>query len=321
MMEEFILVIQFLVFPGVLFLVILAFFYEWIDRKVVARVQKRVGPLYTGASGILQPFADFLKLLQKEDLTPDAADSHVFNHAPLVFLTLPLSGLFLIPIAAQTSMIAFEGDVIFMLFLFSLIMIVTFLAGFSSRSRFATIGSARAALQMVGYEIPLGLAMIGPAIASRSLSFSGIVQWQLGSEASFILLQPIGFVVLIISLLAELEFVPFDMPHANTEIVAGWKTEYSGRKLALIHLGKNLQLVLGSGIVAALYLGGAHRIWFIPPVFIFLIKTIFVIILLSVIRAAFARSRIEQMVSGMWKYVIPIAVLQIILIQLSIGGG
>ncbi|MFO7836348.1 MAG: complex I subunit 1 family protein [Candidatus Thorarchaeota archaeon] len=321
MMEEFILVIQFLIFPGALFLIILAFFYEWIDRKVVARIQKRVGPLYTGPSGILQPFADFLKLLQKEDLTPDAADSHVFNLAPIVLLTVPLSGLFLIPIAAQTSMIAFEGDVIFMLFLFSLIMIVIFLAGFSSRSRFATIGSARAALQMVGYEIPLGLAMIGPAIASGSLSFSGIAQWQLGHEASFILLQPIGFAVLIISLLAELEFVPFDMPHANTEIVAGWKTEYSGRKLALIQLGKNLQLVLGSGIAAALYLGGAHRVWFIPPVFIFLIKTIFVIILLSVIRAAFARSRIEQMVSGMWKYVIPMAVLQIILIQLSIGGG
>lgn len=318
MINEIISAIQIFVFPGILFVILLAFFYEWIDRKAVASVQKRIGPLHTGPKGILQPFADFLKLLQKEDLTPNAADSRIFGFAPIAFFAIPLTALFLVPISGPTSIISFEGDLLIMIFMFTLIMIVIFLGGYSSMNRFSTIGSARAALQMVGYEIPMGLAMIGPALVAGSLSISNIAQWQLNNSMWFIFLQPIGFSVLIVSLLAELEFIPFDIPHAKTEIVAGWKTEYSGRKLALIRLGKNLEIVLVSALAAALYLGGPQPILFLPPIVSFLLKTIFVVVLLSVLRASFARLRIEQMEEGMWKYAIPIAVLQIILIQFGI---
>lgn len=310
--------IRILVFPGVIFLFVLAFFYEWVDRKFFARLQNRYGPLHTGPHGILQPIADFFKLLSKEDLTPHASDKLMFILTPVFYFALPLTTLFIIPILSQTSLIAFEGDLIFVIFTFTLIIISVFLAGWSSMNRFSTIGSIRAIFQMLGYEIPMGLVIIGPAIAAGSLSISTIVEWQ-SLHFWLILLQPLGFAVFTICLLAELQFVPFDIPEAETEIVAGWRTEFSGRKLALLRLGKNLELVLASALITSLYLGGSQQFWLIPPIVIFLVKTTFAVMLLSFLRAVFARLRIDQMLSGMWKYLLPLATLQVILIQFGLG--
>lgn len=310
--------IRILVFPGVIFLFVLAFFYEWVDRKFFARLQNRYGPLHTGPHGILQPIADFFKLLSKEDLTPHASDKLMFILTPVFYFALPLTTLFIIPILSQTSLIAFEGDLIFVIFTFTLIIISVFLAGWSSMNRFSTIGSIRAIFQMLGYEIPMGLVTIGPAIAAGSLSISTIVEWQ-SLHFWLILLQPLGFAVFTICLLAELQFVPFDIPEAETEIVAGWRTEFSGRKLALLRLGKNLELVLASALITSLYLGGSQQFWLIPPIVIFLVKTTFAVMLLSFLRAVFARLRIDQMLSGMWKYLLPLATLQVILIQFGLG--
>ncbi|HML02207.1 MAG TPA: complex I subunit 1 family protein [Candidatus Bathyarchaeia archaeon] len=319
-MNALLYTLQILFFPGVLFLLVLAFFYEWINRKFLARLQNRFGPLYTGASGILQPFADFLKLLSKEDIMPITADTLLFSLAPIFYAALPLTSLFIIPIASQVGLISFDGDLIFVLFIFTLIVVTVFLSGWCSMTRFSVIGGVRAALQMLGYEIPMGLAMIGPAIAAKSLSISRIVEWQQNNSTWNILLQPLGFGVLVVCLLAELGFVPFDIPEAETEIVAGWQTEYSGRKLALFRLGKDLEILLASALIASLYLGGAQQLWLVPPVFTFLIKTILVVLLLTLLRAIFARFRIDQMISGMWKYLLPIAILQMILIQVVLGG-
>jgi NADH-quinone oxidoreductase subunit H len=308
-----------LVFPGILFLLCLAFFSEWVDRKFFARVQNRYGPLYTGPSGILQPLADFLKLLSKEDIVPKASDKVLFTLVPIFYATLPLTALFIMPIMGQTGLIAFEGDVIFLLFIFGLMTIIIFLAGWSSMSRFSIIGGVRSALQMLSYEIPLGLVLVGPAIAAKSLSVSGIVQWQSTNAVWTLWLQPIGFVVLLTCLLAELEFIPFDIPEADTEIVAGWRTEFSGRKLAMFRLGRDLEIVLCVALVTSLFLGGAQPLWFIPPVVVFLLKTMAVVLLFSFIRALFARFRIDQVIAGMWKYLLPVATLQIILIQLGVG--
>jgi len=165
--------------------------------------------------------------------------------------------------------------------------------------------------------------MVGPAIAAGSLSISAIVQWQWTRWSWMVWLQPLGFIIFVICMLAELELVPFDIPEAETEIVAGWRTEFSGRKLALLRLGKDFELVLASALVASLYLGGAQPIWSVPSVIAFpitfLLKTVCVVLLFSLLRAVFARFRIDQMVSGMWKYLVPLAILQIILIQLGIG--
>jgi len=318
MTTETMLLLRILVFPGVLFLFALAFFFEWVDRKFFARVQNRYGPLHTGQQGILQPLADFLKLLSKEDVTPYAADKIILFFVPIFYLALPLTTLFIVPIASQMSLIAFEGDLIFIVFTFTLTIITVFFAGWSSTSRFSTMGSIRATLQMLSYEIPMGLSMIGPAMAASSLSVSRIVKWQ-SLHSWIVFIQPLGFAVFTVCLLAELQFVPFDIPEAETEIVAGWQTEFSGRKLALLRIGKDLELVLASALITSLYLGGCQRFWLIPPIVTFLVKTIMAVMLLSLLRAVFARFRIDQMLSGMWRYLLPLATIQIILIQLGLG--
>ncbi|MDH5811495.1 MAG: complex I subunit 1 family protein [Candidatus Methanomethylicaceae archaeon] len=307
------------VYPGMALLFGLAFLYEWIDRKFFARVQNRIGPLYTGPSGILQPVADFLKLLSKEDIVPESCEKPIFSVIPIVYATLPLIALFVIPITGS-ALISFEGDIIFLMFISALITLSVFLAGWSSAGSFSRIGSIRSALQMLSYEIPFGLALIGPAISAHSLSLTKIAQWQAANSSWFLWLQPIGFAVVLISLLAELELVPFDIPEAETEIVAGWLTEYGGRRLALFRLGKDLELVMASTLVASLYLGGAQPLFFIPPVLILIIKSVVVLLLISFVRALFARFRIDQMTSGMWTYLLPLMIVQILLVQLGIGG-
>jgi len=314
------LIFQILVFPGLAFLILLAFLAEWVDRKVVARIQSRYGPLYTGPSGVLQPIADFVKLLSKEDITPEWADKPIFSLAPILFFSLSLTALFLVPITSENALVSFEGDLILVVFILTMLIITVFLAGYCSVSPFSLIGGVRAALQMIGYEIPLALALMAPALASRTLSISGIVHWQSSNGIWLIVLQPVGFGILLICMLAELEFIPFDIPEAETEIVAGWMTEFSGRKLALLRLGKNMKVLLASAIISSIYLGGAQPAGPIPPVIIFLIKTFLVIVLLSFLRAVFARFRIDQMVSGMWKYLVPLAILQIILVSVGVGG-
>jgi NADH-quinone oxidoreductase subunit H len=317
---EFIMpLLEILLFPGFLFLIALAFFYEWVDRKVFARLQSRYGPLYTGPSGLLQPLVDFLKLLSKEDILPQAADKLMFSSAPVFLLSLPLGALFLIPMSDSRAIIGFEGDLIFLMFLFTLIAVTVFIAGWSSVSRFSTVGSIRAGFQMLGYEIPMCLVMVGPAITAKTLSISQIVEWQVSNTAWFIWLQPLGFALFVLCLLAELEWVPFDIPEAETEIVAGWMTEFGGPKLALIRLGKDVELLLAASLIASLFLGGPNSLWIIPPIVFFLIKTTLVVMILTTIRALFARFRIDQMIAGAWKYLLPLSILQMILVQLGLG--
>lgn len=309
--------INLFIFPGFLFLITISFIYEWIDRKFFARIQGRYGPLYTGPSGILQPFADFLKLLSKEDITPIACEKTIFLTAPIFYTAIPLIMLSIIPLNGR-AIISFEGDVIFLMFLSAMVTLSVFLAGWSSANNFSRVGSARAALQMLSYEIPLGLSMIGPAIVVGSLSLSKIVEWQIEHSVWFLWLQPIGFVVMLISLLAELERIPFDIPEAETEIVAGWMTEYGGRKLALLRLGKNLELLMASMLISSIYLGGGVQIYFLPPIVVLLIKSIIVLLIMSLMRGIFARFRIDQVTSGMWSYLLPLMIFQIMLIQFGV---
>ena len=231
---------------------------------------------------------------------------------------MPLTALFIVPIASSTGIAAFEGDLVFVMFIFALMIITVFLGGWASRNRYSTIGGVRAMLQMMSFEIPMALALSGPAIAAKSLSISTIGQWQ-SSATWLVFLQPIGFVVLIICLLAELEASPFNIPESESEVVAGWRTEFSGRKLAMIRLGKSFELVLASALIATLYLGGIQDLFFIPAIAIFLIKTIAVVLLISFLRAIFARLRLDQSITGMWRYLLPLAILQIILIEFGIG--
>jgi len=310
-------IIGLLIFPGLAFLLALAWFYEWLDRRFFARLQNRYGPLYTGSHGLLQPLADFIKLLAKEDIEPTAVDKPLFRGVPILILALPLTALFLIPMSGVNAFVHFEGDLIFTIFIMSLLAIMAFLGGWSSTNRFSTLGGLRAAMQTLGYEVPLAIVLIGPAIVARSLSITKIVEWQVVNGIWMIALTPIGFGITILATLAELEKVPFDIPGAETEIVAGWQTEFSGRKLALMRLALDIELVLAAGLTTALFLGGpSGPIALIPSVVWFLIKSTVVVLILSNLRALFARFKIDQMISGSWKYLVPLAILQIVILQL-----
>ncbi len=303
-----------LVYPGILFLFAYATFCEWFDRKVYARLQNRMGPTHTGRFGLLQPIADFFKLLAKEDVVPDAADKGLFNVLPAVGLAVVSTAALLLPVwnfnLAKPGLTSFSGDIIVMLYLLSLPTLILFLAAWSSTNLFSTIGGARVLTMLFGYEVPLFLAVLSPAILANS--------WRLAEIAAFYQARPllllvnlVGFLVALIAVQAKLERTPFDIPDAETEIVGGTFTEYSGKKLALFRLTFDIELVVASGLLAAVFLGGfpgGALLGFVH----FVVKTLFVIFLLSLIRALTSRIRIDQVVSFAWKILAPLAVLQLL---------
>ncbi|MEM3741766.1 MAG: complex I subunit 1 family protein [Nitrososphaerota archaeon] len=316
--ETLIFLGQVLIFPGFLFIILLAFFAEWAVRKITGRIQNRLGPTYTGYMGILQPIADFIKLLRKEDITPTMADKIFFLIFPIMYFSLPLTAFSLIPMTEVQALTYFEGDLILLTFIFTIITAMVFLGGFSSGNIFSIVGGTRSATQLLGYEIPLVFTLLCPAIPAGSFSSTTIVEWQ-QNNSWIIWTQPLGFGIILTCMLAELELTPFDAPEAETEIVAGSITEFSGVKLALIRLGKNIKLVLASSLISALYLGGPEQLWILPPIMIFLIKVFVVLFLMVSLRAIFARFRIDQILAGMWKYLIPLAVTQFLLTKILWG--
>jgi NADH-quinone oxidoreductase subunit H len=326
-MSAVINLLEVLVFPGLLFILSYAFYAQWVSRKVAARLQNRQGPLHTGWQGSLQPLADFIKLLANEDITPAGADKGIFNWMPIFIFAIPLAATLLIPIQSLSSLwrydpvVSFEGDLAIILFLMSIMVLTIFLGGWSSGNLFGAVGATRVAFMMLAYEIPLTLVAVGPAILAGSLSIKKIVEWQVASINTFfsapdlegILIAGvlfIGFAIYVICLLAELEMRPFDISEAETEIVHGWQVEYSGKKLALLNEGHDVKMVLAAALLTSLFLGGpAGPV--LPPIIWFIIKTTFCVFILSNLSVLFARFRIDQMVSGVWRYLIPLSVLQV----------
>ena len=328
--------VEMLVFPGILFVMSYALYCNWINRKFAARLQNRVGPLHTGWNGILQPLADFIKLLAKEDITPAAADKTFFSLTPLVVFALPLASLLVIPIQSLFNLwsyapvLSFEGDLAVVLFLMTMMILFIFLGGWSSSSIYAAVGSERVSLMMLAYEIPLSIVALGPAIIAGSLSINNIVNYQVAAFQNFLAAPSlnglllgitllIGMGIFIVCILAELEMRPFDMSEAETEIVHGWQVEYSGKKLALLSAGHDLKLVLTSGLMTALFLGGPAGP-FLPPIVWFIIKTTACVFVLSNLSVLFARFRIDKMLDWAWKWLVPLAVLQVMAIVSMTGG-
>jgi NADH-quinone oxidoreductase subunit H len=304
-----------LVYPGFLFIFVYSTFCEWFDRKVYARLQNRMGPTHTGRWGILQPVADFVKLLAKEDIVPERADKTLFTLLPVFGIAAVSTAMLLLPVwhfdLALPSPNSFPGDIVVLLYILTLPTLVFFLAAWSSTSFFSTIGGARVLTMLFGYEVPLFLAVLSPAIMAGS--------WRLAEIAAFFAHKPllifpniIGFIVSVICLQAKLERTPFDIPHAETEIVGGTFTEYSGKKLALFRLMTDVEMVVGSGLIATAFLGGFPGGVVLGFIY-FVIKTLFIIFLLSVIRALTSRIRIDQVISFSWKYLAPLAVLQLLI--------
>ncbi|NHJ48824.1 MAG: NADH-quinone oxidoreductase subunit H [Asgard group archaeon] len=335
--EWLLLILGIIFFPGIFFCVSIALFDEWIDRKFYAALQDRIGPLHTGFKGALQPLADFLKLLSNEDIEPKAADKWGMRIVAVLGLVLPLFALLFIPIINTRGLISFEGDILLLSFITTIVALVIFLAGWFSANRLAMPGTMRAASQLLSYEIPILLGMFAVCLRTESLSLAGVVDWQLQHYRPVIFSLPmfLFFLIFMLSTQAELERSPFDIPTAETEIVGGWEVEYSGKKLAFFRLGADLQMIFGAGLATALFLGGPVGVEMWIPSFadwlatgqtlatdgllwvaviriayyagMFAIKTTLLVLILSTMRALMARLRIEQFLEFSWKWVIPIS--------------
>lgn len=302
-----------LVFPGFLFQSVFSTYLEWLDRKLYARMQNRRGPLYTGWAGVLQPVADIIKLFAKEDITPKSADRFMFNLMPAVSLaSVCAAGLYL-PVWHLTAYNSFEGDLIVVAYLLAIPSFVLFLAGWFSVSPFSLIGASRVLTQLFAYEVPFFLALLTPAVLAGSWKIATVSQFPWTSGAPWIMaVQILAFIVAVLSLQAKLERVPFDIPEAETEVVGGPLTEYTGKKLAIFRLQKDILMLVGSALVAALFLGGfgGGLIWGTVQL---VLKTVVVVVLLAVIRAACGRIRIDQIVSFSWKYLAPLSLVQFLI--------
>jgi len=311
------MIFRVLIFPGFTFIVFFTLFCDWVERKIEARMQNRMGPTFTGPGGILQPLADFIKLLTKEEITPSGSKRNIYSFTPILAFSvlvfamsfLPIDGFSVIPNAG------FAGDLIFVLALVSVANFLWFLSGWSSTNPYSAVGAARVLTQFLGYDIPLLLLALTPAFLSGTLSISAIVssQW-----LPFALLAPWAFVLFIIAVQAELEKAPFDVPHAESEVVAGHETEYSGGKLAFLKLARDVQIVFGAALITVLFLGGANGpVFFGVPAFWgtlwFVLKTLAIVIVSEYVTVLFARFRIDQLLRSSWRILLPLSVLSLIL--------
>lgn len=281
-------VIAILFFPGGLCLIFAGMAYEWVDRKLVARFHNRVGPRW------FQPLADNVKLLAKEEIVPDGVDPRLFVVLPVIALAGALTAALYVPIFGLRPAESFSGDLIVTVYMLSLLTLCTGLAGANTLDRFSLLGATRTLTQLFSYEAPFLLALLGPAIVAKSWQISEITHY--AESHPLLLTQPIGFIVALIGLMGKLELPPFDAPEAETEIVAGALTEYSGRGLAMFHLGKGVELIVGLTLVAAFYLGGVAN-----PIFFF-VKTLLLLGLLAGLQSLLARLRIDQTVGLWWRY-------------------
>ena len=308
-------VFRVLIFPGFSFILLLTLFCDWFERKIEARMQNRVGPSFTGPAGVLQPLADFVKLLTKEDIIPLDTKGILFKFSPILAFSTFIFALLFLPVDGTTIIpnSSFEGDLILILTLVSVANFFLFISGWSSTNPYSAIGATRVLTQFLGYDIPLFILALTPAFLANDLRVSTIAASQ---HLPFALLIPWAFILFILTLQAELEKDPFDVPHAETEIVGGYETEYTGRRLAFLKLAKDVQILLGSAIVVELFLGGPYGpVFFGLPAFWytlwFVLKLLFVITITEYLTCIFARLRIDQVLIVNWRVLLPLSILSL----------
>jgi len=294
-----------LFFPAGLSVLALGLIYEWVDRKLVARLQNRIGPRW------FQPVADVVKLMAKEEVAPDGAHAWLFIGLPVVALAGVLTASLYTPLWGLAPAHSFPGDLIVTLYLLSLLTLGFGVAGSNTPDRFSLIGSTRTLTQLFSYEAPFLLALLGPAIVAGSWQITEVMEAANGHW--LIVTQPVSFAIALIGLMGKLELPPFDAPEAETEIVAGVLTEYSGRGLALFRLARQGALVVGLALITALYLGGVSNS------LAFFLKTLALLTLLAVAQVLFARLRIDQTVGLWWRYGALLALGQLLLMILWKG--
>jgi NADH-quinone oxidoreductase subunit H len=308
------LIVPFIVLNAVIGMVT---YVTLLERKFAARMQSRIGPYRVGPHGLLQPIADALKLMMKEDVVPTAADRPVYNLAPIVFL-IPCMLIFgSMPFAPGLGVADVNIGILFFLAVSAMEIVGLFMAGWGSNNKYALLSAMRAVNQIISYDLPFILSALVPVLLAGSLKMSDIAAVQQGSLLKWFIFYPVigqlAFVMFIVSTLAAENRVPFDILEAESELVAGFRVEYSGMKFALIQLGEYAHMIGSSFLGALLFLGA----WsgpgpeYLGPLW-FLLKAMFVFLLVTWIRWSFVRIRVDQILALSWKALLPATLLLLI---------
>jgi len=281
----------------------------WLERRLLALWQDRYGPNRVGPFGLLQVVADMIKIFFKQDWVPPFADRPVFVVAPAVGIVTGLAAFGVVPIAPGIQVADLNVGLLFFLAMSALAVYGVVLGGWASNSKYSLLGGIRAAAQMLSYEVFMGLSLMGVVLLAGSFSLREIVAAQ--TDRWFCLPQALGFAVFFIAGLAEAHRLPFDLPEAESELVAGYHSEYSGMKFGMFFVGEYIGITLISAMIVTLFFGG----WLgpvLPPVAWFLIKTLIFICGFILLRAALPRPRYDQLMSLGWKVLFPLALLNLI---------
>src|SRR2546423_243620 len=305
----------------------------YLERKISAFMQARLGPMRVGPWGLLQPIADGIKLLLKEDFVPENADRWIFFVAPYIAVVAAFIVMAVVPFGPDWAVITDVNiGILFVLAVSSVGVLALILAGWSSNSKYSLLGALRSSAQMVSYEVSMGLAIIGALMFARTLSLSGIVGAQASNSIWFLLYQPVGFVIFLISGIAENNRAPFDLAEAESELVAGFHTEYSGFRWSLFFMAEYAAMVVVTAVATTLYLGG----WYFPFVYrleahgyhnayvaasliVFLAKAGLLLYLYFWLRWTLPRFRYDQLMDLGWKWMLPAALINIVVSALGIG--
>jgi NADH-quinone oxidoreductase subunit H len=285
-------------------------YLTYAERKVIARMQQRLGPNRVGPRGLLQPIADVLKLLQKEDIIPNNVDKPVFKIAPLISLVCAGTGVALIPLWEKFVLSNLNVGLLFILALSSLSAYGVILSGWASNSRYALLGGLRSSAQVISYEIAMSLALLSVVLMAGSFNLQDIVKAQVASPFKVYLIpQVVAFFVFMVCALAETNRVPFDLPEAETELVAGYFVEYSGIRFALFYLAEYFGMVVMSALAVTCFLGGYAGPFEVPelPFIWFLLKLYVLLFFYIWVRATLPRYRYDQLMGLGWKVLIPLA--------------
>jgi NADH-quinone oxidoreductase subunit H len=300
-------------------LLLVAAYLVLVERKFLARLQIRYGPNRAGKFGLMQPFADTIKMMIKEDIVPAAADRMIFLLAPAVVAFTALLMFAVVPfgsdlvIAGKKIPMVISDLNVGLLFVFAMSALGVYgvaLGGWASNSKFSLLGGIRGAAQMISYELALGLSLVPIVMMAQSFSLVDIVNAQ--ADYPFVLVQPVSFVIFVLSAMAESKRIPFDLPEAENELGAGYHTEYSGMRFGLFFLGEYVHMQVLGALTAVFFLGG-WRGPLLPPVIWLFIKIVLVALVMIWIRGTLPRLRYDQLMSLGWKVLIPAALVNIVI--------
>jgi NADH-quinone oxidoreductase subunit H len=289
-------------------LMVLDIFLVWVERKIVARFQDRLGPNRLGPYGLIQPFADIIKLLIKEDITPRGADRIIYNLAPILSLATVLLLWAVIPLMPAVVGADLDVGVLYLVAVGAVSTLAIIMAGWASKNKYALVGAARTVAQMISYEVPMVIALLVPVILASSMNIYSIVE---GQQVWYILVAPAAALIFLISSIAEIGRAPFDLVEAESEIVAGFHIEYTGMKFGLFYAGELLHALTIGALFAALFLGGwsGPGVEAVPVLGIFylFIKAFFIYWVIMWVKYSLPRLRIDHMLNFNWKFLTPFA--------------